>query len=95
MRIGDTRPYPPTGLTRETWQRIMPEWIDYHCLTTTQKGVYIDAVLQYWPSPESDAYPNVVAYQGRFYLEDGHTRIVRDLLAGFNAGWVRVLRLSI
>jgi hypothetical protein len=91
VRIGTHRPYPPTGLTTQAWKRIPPSRIAWDELTTTQDGCTLQGLLG--PTREgSDLFPHVVAFGGVMYLEDGHCRMVKHLLAGRSSGLVRILR---
>ncbi len=92
--IAEGRPYPPTGLTTARWREIRPEWISWCDVTTTQRHVSIEAMLGMLDGTGStDDRPHAVEHEGRLYLEDGHNRMVRDLLEGRRYGYVRVHRL--
>lgn len=87
MRVGDTRPFPDNDVD---WLSIEPELINYDDLITTQAGVWIAPLLSGELREGSDFFPRVVAWRNEFYLEDGHTRIVRAILSGHVRGMVRV-----
>lgn len=94
LTVAEGRPYPPTGLTTSTWRQVRPQWISWDDVTTTQRHVSIEAMLGVFDGAGStDDRPHVVEYEGRLYLEDGHNRMVRDLLAGRRHGYARVYRL--
>lgn len=92
--VVERRPYPPTGLTTERWRREVPiELVELRHLTLTQRHLYVDALLGYEGVPDGDAYPHVVSFDGKLYLEDGHTRVVREvLIRRTNALFMRVFR---
>lgn len=95
LTVADTRPYPPTGLTSARWLTIPARLVRYAELVTTQTGVRIAALLDPQHQPMSgDPHPHVVAWTGRLYLEDGHTRITRALLRGQVEGLARVYELT-
>ncbi len=93
LRVGEGRPYPPTGLTTKRWEMIQPELVSWNNVTTTQRHVSIEAILDLprRVGPRStDRYPHIVEYRGVLYLEDGHNRMVRDLLAGKTSTLARI-----
>lgn len=94
MRVGNTRPYPPTGLTTTQWRNIGLDLVAFDDLTTTQDGIYLHALFAP-PRPESDGFPHVVEWEGTLYLEDGHTRVVREYLRGYGSTLMRVYRTSL
>jgi hypothetical protein len=92
LTIADGRPYPPTGLTTARWIGEVPtSAVRLDALTTTQTHVDIAAVL-YREHTGPDPHPNVIAWGGRLYLEDGHGRVVRAILDGHTVWPCRVLR---
>jgi hypothetical protein len=88
------RPYPATGLTTARWKTevdAMPVYLSD--LYLTQQGVYIAPLFGLADlngNGSTDIYPHVVAWNGELYLEDGHTRVVRQALAG-----TRVMRMRV
>lgn len=91
MKIGTDRPYPITGLTSELWADVPLQYVVFDDLTTTQDGVLLHVLLDCERTPFSgDTFPHVVAHDGSLYLEDGHTRVVRDALRGYAGSWMRV-----
>jgi hypothetical protein len=78
--IGTDRPYPATGIDTATWRTQPTRIVDVHDLTTTQDGVRLDGLLTGRTRSGSDDYPHVVVWDGRLYLEDGHTRVARAVL---------------
>lgn len=91
MNIGSDRPYPPTGIDTAAWRQLPTIVVDVHDLTTTQDGVMLGPLLTGATRPGSDQYPHVVSWQGRLYLEDGHTRVARAILVY----GVRLLRVRL
>lgn len=94
ITVGTTRPYPETGLSTATWMQIEPEWVHWRDLITTQGYVSIPALLGQVPPHGVDPFPHVVEWDGRLYLEDGHNRVVRNILLrpDLGVGQVRVFR---
>lgn len=90
MIIGTERPYPPTGLSTQQWRDVPIVFVRFDHLTTTQDGVFLHAVFGE-RRPGSDVFPHVVEYEGILYLEDGHTRVAREFLRGYQAAYMRVL----
>lgn len=91
MKIGTDRPYPITGLTSELWADVPLRYVLYDDLTTTQDGVLLHVLLDRERTPFSgDTFPHVVAHDGVLYLEDGHTRVARNALLGYEGAWMRV-----
>jgi hypothetical protein len=95
-RISEGRPYPPSGLTTMQWGLIQPEWVPWSRVVTTQRHVAIAAMLHIAVDlhevRSTDPHPHIVEHEGTLYLEDGHNRMVRDLLDGKEQGLCRVLR---
>jgi hypothetical protein len=85
------RPYPPTGLTTALWQQIPVKSVYIQDLHLTQTGVLIGPLFGFRDGNGStDTYPHVVSWRGELYLEDGHTRVVYQALAG-----TRVMRMRV
>lgn len=84
------------GMTTQRWVAEVPvEPVRISELTATQPGVLLHALFNDSPVPVSgDQLPHVVAFDGRFYLEDGHHRAVRVLLRGGDLMNARVLRIT-
>jgi hypothetical protein len=92
ITVGECRPYPETGLTTELWiATVKIEWVLWSSVITTQSGVTIHGMLSEVPRG-ADAWPHIVVYQGVSYLEDGHTRMVKSILAGKVGADCRVFR---
>lgn len=92
MRVSEHRTYPPTGLTTARWQALPAEQVRISDLVTTQGHLRIEALITGSLRPGSDPLPNVVLHDGCLYLEDGHHRVVRALLAGHDYITARVYR---
>jgi hypothetical protein len=90
MRLGTERPYPATGLNSRLWQEQPKEYVWFNDMTTTQNGVYLDALLFGSCSHSGDELPHAVYYEDRYYLEDGHTRVARAILDGELGMWCRI-----
>lgn len=81
--IAADRPWPATGLTTAGWLRIRPQEIEIGLLWASQPGILLEPLLTRRPSSVSgDPFPHVVAWAGRLFLEDGHTRVVRAAING-------------
>ena len=80
MKIDTSRPYPPSGLTSETWLDQPVKWFNICDLVLTQHGVYFEPLFHPEPPVGGDEYAHVVVHDGVQYLEDGHTRMMRALL---------------
>jgi len=81
------RPYPPTGLNTARWrQEVPPTIVLFRGLWLTQSGVDVMSLFGV-PAEHTadDPVPHVVFHNGRYYVEDGHSRIIR-LAMGF-ATW--------
>lgn len=90
--IREGRPYPASGLTTDEWSRIEPEWVRWADVVTTQRHVSIEALLGIGIPHSRDRHPHLIEHEGVLYLEDGHNRMVRDVLDAREHGFVRVLR---
>lgn len=74
------RPYPATGLTTARWAaEVDVQPVPVRRLWLTQRGVQVAALFGVLDR-DSDIYPHVVAHDGELYLEDGHHRVVREVL---------------
>lgn len=87
-------PWGLTGMTSALWlgQPVRRFRIDE--LVATQAGVLFDGLLRPEVAPVGgDDYPHVIVWNGSNFLEDGHHRAVRRLIAGrrtIEARWLRV-----
>lgn len=85
------RPYPPTGLTTELWRHVSTIPVYLADLHLTQRSVWIAPLFGVKDAAGStDVYPHVVSWRGELYLEDGHTRVLYQALAG-----TRVMRMRV
>lgn len=82
MRVAAERPWRETGLTSTTWLDQPVRTFAMRDLVVTQPGVYFEALFSAPTPVGGDSLPHVVIYQGTAYLEDGHHRLVRALIAG-------------
>lgn len=78
----DGDPWPAHGLTADTWYQQPTGFFRIATLTATQPGVLFEALIAEPDPVGGDPLPHVVVHGGRTYLEDGHTRVVRALIAG-------------
>jgi hypothetical protein len=92
LKIKDERPYPVTRLSSEKWAQLPVEWVHFNDLTTTQNGVKLEALLCGSIPYSKDQYPHVVVWEGQHYLEDGHTRMAREVLAGCTGMQCRIYK---
>lgn len=73
------RPYPQTGLTTARWRaEVAPMIVLFRGLWLTQQGVDVMSLFGI-PAEHTadDPVPHVVFHNGRYYLEDGHSRVIR------------------
>ena len=92
----EPRPYPITGLNIQLWMDTVPvERVEFKDLWLTQKYVRIDMLFlaeDVNHSYTGDPFPNVVKWDGRLFLEDGHNRIIRAALRGHRSVRARVFQ---
>ena len=95
-RVKDGAPWGSTGLNTDGWMaNIKTKKVLISDLVATQPGVMLYALTENYHSPYSrDRYPHVVKYDNVMYLEDGHHRVVKALLAGKKRVVVRLLDLD-
>lgn len=88
------RPYPATGMTSIRWVSEVPvERVDVTRLWLTQQHLSVEALLSPWtPTHCHDPLPHVVTYADDWYLEDGHHRVIRDVMLGNLEILARVFR---
>jgi len=75
-------PWPAHGMTSALWLEQPVAEFTLSNLQATQPGVLFSALIRDEPPVGGDSYPHVVIWQGVQYLEDGHHRAVRAMLAG-------------
>lgn len=84
-------------MTSQRWMNEVPiETLPLESLWVSQEGVYFHAILGPAPAPVGgDPFPHVVELpDGRYVIEDGHSRLSRAAFAGEREMPVRVLRNS-
>lgn len=87
-------PWPDPNMTTAKWLTVAVEVVNYRLLTATQPGVHFDKLRGPVEPWEGDPYPKVIVYLTTWYIEDGHHRIMRDIISGRSHGMARVLRLT-
>jgi len=87
-------PWGPTGMSTAKWLHIEPQTVNIPDLTATQPGVLLHALIEQTVPVGGDRIPHVIAWQGQMYLEDGHHRVMRALLAGQRTITARVLTVD-
>jgi Arc/MetJ family transcription regulator len=92
--VGDTRPYPPHGLSGRDWAQIEPSEVPLGQLVTTRSTLDLHTLLADDSTLYGDLFPHVVAWCGQLYLEDGLQRTLRAALHGRGVVHARVLRLD-
>lgn len=93
--INPSRPWPTTGLTTQRWIDEVPiKVVRISDLIATQNGVYLHALLPDFNEPYGkDPYPHVVYWANELWLEDGHHRVLRDIIDGETVTTARVFVL--
>jgi hypothetical protein len=93
--INPSRPWPTTGLTTQRWiDEVGIELVRISDLIATQNGVYLHALMADFADPYShDPYPHVISWGGELWLEDGHHRVIRDIMQGRTSTNARVFVL--
>ena len=87
-------PWGSSGQSSATWLNVPVEKVLISELVATQPGVLLHALSDKAPIPVGgDKYPHVILWEGTYYLEDGHHRVVRRLLKGKKKVKVRLLIL--
>ena len=87
-------PYSDTGMSSQKWLDVPVRIVCVDTLIATQLHLYLkDLINPPKRSFSGDEHPHVVHYDGKWYLEDGHHRVVRAYLGGENCVAARVLEL--
>lgn len=93
--VGDSRPYPPHGLTStREWATIPPRMVRLDEMVTTKSTLDLHNLLAEDSTFYGDLFPHVVVWEGVAYLEDGLHRALRAALHGRPAVHARVLVLD-
>ncbi len=87
-------PWPATGMTSQRWLSVPLRTVLIEDLIATQSGVYFHGLVDNIVPVGGDIYPHVILWQGEYYLEDGHHRVVRTRLKGYDRIVVRVLEIK-
>jgi hypothetical protein len=87
-------PWGPTGMTSRRWLSVPVQRVRIADLIATQPAVNFQPLIEA-PAPiGGDPFAHVIAWRGRLYLEDGHTRTLRAALGGHAEIDARVLVVS-
>lgn len=90
----DGEPWPTTDMTSTKWLAIPVGTVRIADLTATQPGILLHA-LAGDPEPiGGDPVPHVIDWAGEHYLEDGHHRVIRALIAGQHSITARILTVT-
>jgi hypothetical protein len=84
---------PTENMPTSKWMEISPSYVSISELIATQHGVYFHALYDTVESYSGDPLPHVVSWNGKLYLEDGHSRATRAMMRGWNLLQVRVLEI--
>jgi hypothetical protein len=86
------RPYPPTGLTTARWRaEVETRVVSFAHLTLTQSGVRIGGLFgEAGEHAAADEFPHAVRWRSQLFLEDGHHRMVRWAMLGWDTARMRV-----
>jgi hypothetical protein len=86
-------PWGTTGMTSERWLSVPVQRVRIADLIATQPGILLQSLIEPGEPFGGDPFAHVVAWRGRLYLEDGHTRAARAALGGCAEIDARVLVL--
>lgn len=88
--------WPPTGLSTLAWRQLEPVLLPVGGLWVTQDvhPVFVLRKMLGEPSWCGDVLPHVIDWSGRWWVEDGHTRVRVAVLRGECEIWCRVWRAS-
>lgn len=92
--IDVSRPWPKTGMTSQKWLDVPVRAVQLRMLTLTQDGIYLKPLLEPETPVGGDRHPHVVLWKNRYYLEDGHHRVIRSAIEGYPLVFARVLFLG-
>lgn len=86
-------PWGSSGMTSATWLTVPVSEVPISELIATQNGIYFHALREDHEHLHGDPYPHVIKWDGEYYLEDGHHRVVKAALRGAQSVIARVLSL--
>lgn len=86
-------PWPSQGMTSKKWLSVEPREVQISDLIATQDGIYFRGLHPDTIPVGGDPIPHVIHWQNKFYLEDGHHRVVRAALRGEKVVLARVLSI--
>lgn len=75
-------PWGETGMSSAKWLDVPARAVSIADLHATQPGVYLHALSGETVPVGGDQLPHVIDWAGEMYLEDGHHRVIRALIAG-------------
>lgn len=87
-------PWPDTGMTSQKWLSIPVRAVQARTLIATQDGVYLKPLLEPETPVGGDEYPHVIVYKQKYYLEDGHHRVIKAMIEGRPLIFARVLHVD-
>jgi hypothetical protein len=87
-------PWPDINMTTQKWLAVAPTPVHIPDLIATQPGLMLHALTGRATTHCGDPIPHVISWQGSLYLEDGHHRAARHLLAGNTTMTARVLAVD-
>lgn len=87
------RPYSQKLLEGIYRHDIFPQTMVMRDLWLTQNKLTVTGMLGAQKF-STDSYPHIVEWQGSFYVEDGHHRLVLNVLHGHTIVNVRLIRLG-
>lgn len=89
-------PWPETGMNSKKWLDQPVRWVYIPHLIATQPGVLFHALMDSYDEIPvgGDKYPHVIVWNGEYYLEDGHHRVMKRLLSGDKWAPVRLLKVK-
>lgn len=80
------------GMTTLRWvTEVKVRTLPINWLIATQPGVLFAPLLVFIQPIGGDPYPHVIFYNGDYYLEDGHHRVMKSILSGLTTIDCRVL----
>ena len=88
-------PWGTSGQTSATWLDIPLTEVSIADLVATQTAFFFHALMDHdWPHMGTDPHPHVILWDGTYYVEDGHHRVIKAILAGRETIPVRLLSLG-